>query len=144
MTTDALSATCRRCQRHTWDPAQFGKEDRMEQSDGFPCGGMFTDGEPNLIRPSAQEVLDLALPPNDSEASTVRGYLITLLSVIWTDGGDLKPFGNSGWQNDIYIPMVRAGWISGEFIDDYYVKKIDHVAGDALIGTAIRRLGKTS
>lgn len=39
----APSAVCGRCQRHTWAPTEFGKEDRMTQPDGFPCGGRFTD-----------------------------------------------------------------------------------------------------
>lgn len=40
---DAPEAVCLRCKRHTWAAAEFGKECRMTQPDGFPCGGRFTN-----------------------------------------------------------------------------------------------------
>jgi hypothetical protein len=40
---DAPEASCGRCGRKTWDPDQFGQEDRMTQPDGSPCGGRFSD-----------------------------------------------------------------------------------------------------
>lgn len=32
---------CGRCHRKTWFPDEVGKEDRMTQPDGYPCGGRF-------------------------------------------------------------------------------------------------------
>ena len=40
---DAPFAVCGRCGRHTWSEEEFGREDRMTQPDGYPCGGRFSD-----------------------------------------------------------------------------------------------------
>lgn len=37
---------CNRCHRATWDEDQFGRECRMTQPDGNPCGGMFQPSSP--------------------------------------------------------------------------------------------------
>jgi hypothetical protein len=46
--TDMLDAAplaeCGRCHRRTWSPSEVGREDRLTQPDGFPCGGMFSGG----------------------------------------------------------------------------------------------------
>ncbi len=92
-----------------------------------------------------RELLDLPLPSNDSGASTVRGYLVALLAGVWREeqGFDGKrPFGNSGWQTDVYVPMMRAGLISGRLEDDYYVMEMDYRAGGELILAAIKTLGE--
>jgi hypothetical protein len=94
-----------------------------------------------------QQLLDLPLPANDSGATTVRGYLIALLTEVWTDGEGFsgkRPFGNSGWETDLYIPMIRAGIIGGTFDDEsgYYLMTCDRQAGHALILGAIAALGE--
>ena len=38
---DAPFARCGRCGRKTWSTEEFGRECRMPQPDGFPCGGRF-------------------------------------------------------------------------------------------------------
>lgn len=91
-----------------------------------------------------QDLLDLALPENDAGAATVRDYLIELVRVLWREeaGFDSKrPFGNSGWQYDLYGPMVKAGMVSGEFDGDGDVVGCDIEAADKLIDTAILALG---
>jgi hypothetical protein len=63
-------------------------------------------------------ILDLPMRSNDAAASTVRVYLIRLLRAVWHDeeGFDGKrPFGNSGWQDEIYAELVRAGYLDGAF-----------------------------
>lgn len=101
-------------------------------------------------RPTPQQVLDLALPANDSGASTVRGYLIALLHDLWREEAAFhghSPFGNSGWQYDIYVPMARAGWITITFDDDdYYVMDFpaeEHRVAESLVLSAIRALGES-
>jgi hypothetical protein len=36
-------AVCNRCGRQTWAATEAGREDRMTQPDGNPCGGMFRE-----------------------------------------------------------------------------------------------------
>lgn len=67
------------------------------------------------------ELLDLELPENDSGEGTVGGYLLALLTELWREEEGFsgkRPFGNSGWQYDLYIPMIRAGAIDGISLDE--------------------------
>jgi hypothetical protein len=92
----------------------------------------------------ANRILDLRLDGNDADAATVREYLIALLSELWTGEQGFsgkRPFGNSGWQYDIYIPLMRAGMISGELDERGYVIEMDRVAGTQLVLRAIAALG---
>lgn len=91
-----------------------------------------------------RQVLDLELGDNDSGQPTVRGYLLRLLRDVWTEqeGFDGKrPFGNSSWDYDIKVPMLKAGLINGNLDSDGYVVDIDDTAAGALILAAIATLG---
>ena len=86
-----------------------------------------------------QELLDMPLPPNDANADTVRGYLIALLTELWREeeGFDCKrPFGNSGWQHDIYQPMADAGLIKDTWGD--------RAKAEQMVIEAIKALGEPS
>lgn len=94
---------------------------------------------------ASQLLLDLPLPDNDSRASTVHGYLVALLSALWCEGEEFsgkRPFGNSSWQYDLYVPMIRAGFIQGELDEDGYVEEADTETADRLILAAIASLGQ--
>ena len=96
----------------------------------------------------AERLLALELPPNDSGATTVRGYLIALLAAVWreTEGfSGKRPFGNSSWQCDLYAPMIKAGFVPGTLDEDGYLDGyFDEAPADALILAAIERLGQPS
>lgn len=65
----------------------------------------------------AMAVLDLPMGQNDADAATVRGYLKALLTKLWNEGEGFsgkRPFGNSGWEYDLYFPLVKAGRVAGE------------------------------
>jgi len=56
----------------------------------------------------------------EDETITVREYLHKLLETLWIEGegfSSKRPFGNSGWENDLIIPLVQAGFIEGKFSD---------------------------
>ena len=70
-----------------------------------------------MTAPTPAELLDMPLPQNDSGATTVRGYLKALLAELWREEEGFsgkRPFGNSGWQHDIYGPMAKAGLVAGD------------------------------
>jgi len=96
--------------------------------------------------PTPQQVLDLPLSPdNDSGAATVRGYLVKLLETLWREGEGFsgkRPFGNSGWEWDLHIPLVSAKFIGGAFDEDGYLDWCDDEAGNKLILAAIKALGE--
>jgi hypothetical protein len=96
---------------------------------------------------TARSVLDLPLPDNDAGAGTVRDYLIELLSLVWEHEQSFngkRPFGNSGWQYDIYVPLVRAGILPGN-LDEYdELNDFDHREADKLILAAIAEMGRVN
>jgi hypothetical protein len=101
-----------------------------------------------MSTPTPQQILDLPLDYNDADAATVREYLVTLLAVIWDDGDDLNPFGNSGWKWDLFRALVKAGYANNPFDEEgHYVtpnNDFDKRAAEKLIDSAIRALGAES
>ena len=67
----------------------------------------------------------------DSDAGsdlTVRDYLRTLLMTLWAEGEGFsgkRPFGNSGWEYDIYRPLIAGGFVPGALDEDGYVNTVD-------------------
>lgn len=81
-------------------------------------------------------------------AATVGEYFGHLLATLWSEGEGFsakRPFGNSGWQYDVYIALARAGLIDGLMLDENgYVDEFSpeaQRAADDLIVAAIRVLG---
>ena len=106
------------------------------------------DGWADQITPvRPHPVLDL---PVESEYTpgllTIRDYLIRLLSDLWKDGEGFngkRPFGYSGWESDLILPLVRAGLIPGTLdADGLYLETCDDKAGEELIAATIKYLGE--
>lgn len=92
---------------------------------------------------TGSEILNLPMKKNDAKAKTVKDYLRALLSKLWADGesfGGKRPFGNSGWEHDLYQPLLAAGLVKGEIDSDGYIETIDSKAADKLIFEAIAAL----
>jgi hypothetical protein len=90
-----------------------------------------------------ERVLDLPLGENDSGANTVRGYLLRLLLVLWDEQDGFsgkRPFGNSGWDYDLYKPLIEAGLVDGKFDEDGYIEEVDGRAAKRLIEDSITAL----
>lgn len=86
--------------------------------------------------PSGKGLLSALEVRFDSDAGddlTVRQYLHRLLATLWDEGEGFsgkRPFGNSGWEDDLYKPLIRAGFIPGKLDEDGYVEQVDaKVAG---------------
>lgn len=64
-----------------------------------------------------KQILDLPMAANDAEAATVRDYLKELLRSIWLEGEGFsgkRPFGNSGWEHEVYAAIAQAGLIQAK------------------------------
>lgn len=97
----------------------------------------------NVLTP--EQVLDLPMEKNDSGADTIRGYLVNLLAEVWEHQEGFsgkRPFGNGGWEYDLYLPLIKADVIHGALDDDGYFDHCDDRAGDAVIAAAIQALGE--
>jgi len=74
---------------------------------------------------------------------TVKGYLVNLLRSLWAEGEGFsgkRPFGNSGWEYDLYSALVSGGAIKGSLDDEGYLQDFDRQAGIDLIFDIINSL----
>lgn len=77
---------------------------------------------------------------NDAGATSVREYLRALLFTLWEEGEGFsgkRPFGNSGWEWELFRALVESKDIRGELDEDGYLQDCDEKAGHALIKQAI-------
>jgi hypothetical protein len=80
--------------------------------------------------------LDVRFDSDAGENLSVRDYLRVLLSTLWMKGEDFsgkRPFGNSGWECEIYQPLVAGGFIPGTLDEDGYVDSIDEKIAKAYV-----------
>lgn len=59
------------------------------------------------------DILYASLPINDANAVNIKDYFIKLLEILWIEGEGFsgkRPFGNSGWEYDLTIPLVEMGY----------------------------------
>lgn len=91
---------------------------------------------------SALDVLRCPMQQNDAGAATVRDYLKALLRTLWQEEEEFsgkRPFGNGGWQSEVYTALVREGLIDGEW-SEFEETEYDEVAGYAMVLQAIGEL----
>lgn len=85
-------------------------------------------------------MLSYPMSENDADARTVGHYLYTLLCTLWEEGEGFsgkRPFGNSGWEYDLYKPLIAGGFVSGELDEDGYIDFVDKESADELIFNCI-------
>jgi hypothetical protein len=88
-------------------------------------------------------VLDLPMGPNDANAATIRDYMKALLRKIVRQGESFsgkRPFGNSGWESDLFIPLVAAGLVPGAFGEGGYLDYCDEAAATVILLNAVKDL----
>lgn len=89
------------------------------------------------------DILAIPMQENDSGATTIRGYLKALLAALWKEGEGFsgkRPFGNSGWEYELYRELVAARAIPGTLDADGYLGEFDEKAGMKVILDAIEAL----
>ena len=67
------------------------------------------------------EVLDIKIESRDIGDTTLRGYLRQLLLTLWIEEEGFsgkRPFGNSGWQGDVEIALIKNGYVEGKIDKD--------------------------
>lgn len=87
-----------------------------------------------------ENVLNLRMKENDAYAETIRDYLEALLRALWQEGESFsgkRPFGNSGWEYDLYQPLIAAGLVGGEVDGNGDINECDTDAAYDLIDKAI-------
>lgn len=94
-----------------------------------------------------KDILDLPIEDSDIGTTTIRNYLKALLIELWEEESGFsgkRPFGNSGWKHDLFIPLVKAGIVDGRFEDygdgDEDLVDLDYDMADHTILMCIKAL----
>lgn len=90
-----------------------------------------------------RDLLNVPMGSNDADAATVGEYLTQLLLALWQykEGfSGKRPFGNSGWDYDLYLALMKAGLVEGTLDEFGYIYDVDEQAADALIEKAIKSM----
>lgn len=97
-------------------------------------GITYVPAQPVCANPEALEVRRFV---NDLDREvSLREYLHELLATLWKEGEGFsgkRPFGNSGWDWDVYGFLVKAGVISGQIDDDGWPEDFDKKAADKMM-----------
>lgn len=70
---------------------------------------------------------------------TIREYLGKLLHTLWEEGDRFsgkRPFGNSGWEYDLYTALAKAGAVTADLDEDDLLNSIsseERAKADALV-----------
>jgi hypothetical protein len=85
-----------------------------------------------------EAALEVRFDSDAGDQLTVRDYLCELLVQLWNENDSFSgkaPWGNSGWEYELYKPLVKAGFIAGELDEcgDLLVLGFDEKAAHAYV-----------
>lgn len=101
---------------------------------------------------TGRQVLDTPMPTNEggfangAGAATIGGYLIELLRTLWNEQEGFsgkRPFGESGWDDDIIKPLIVAGLLDGQLDEDGDVEDYVSAGLARLMSAAFAELSRT-
>jgi len=95
------------------------------------------------VEVTGKTILMLTMQENDAGATTIQDYLLLLLKNVWKYGEGFdgkRPFGNSGWEGELYQTLARADLITSARDEDGYYYDFDEAEGNRLISLAIEAL----
>lgn len=91
-----------------------------------------------------EQILSLVIDRSDAgNGITIKQYLKTLLATLWEEGESFsgkRPFGNSGWQFQLYKPLIKYGAVEGSIDEDGFIDAVDDQEADKIIALAIASL----
>lgn len=91
-----------------------------------------------------KEILNARVEGGEIGTCTVRDYLLTLLETLWEEKDGFsgkRPFGDSGWEWDLYTALVTAGLLDGLIDEDGFLAEFKAAdQADEMIAEAIASL----
>lgn len=84
--------------------------------------------------------LELRFDSDIGENKTIRDYLHAILIGVWTEGEGFsgkRPFGNSGWEYDLYEPLIKAGFVKGKIDPQGCVDSVDKAQANEIVSDLI-------
>lgn len=89
-----------------------------------------------------KDILELKINNSDFDKDlTIKGYLCLLLDKLWKEEerfSGKRPFGNGGWKNDLYVPLVKAKVVKGSFNEDGWMEDCDSKKANKIIFDCIK------
>jgi hypothetical protein len=90
------------------------------------------------------EIFKLPMQPgNDADATTIGDYFKTLMIDLWEQGEGFsgkRPFGNSGWEYEVYWALGMAGLVEMSLDEDGFIQKLDTGTAHSVIRDALQEL----
>lgn len=89
------------------------------------------------------DIINAPMQENDANAKTIGEYLRTLLLTLWEEQEGFsgkRPFGNSGWDYELYIALINCGAVDGQLDDDDYLESVDYRTADKTIYSVINAI----
>lgn len=90
---------------------------------------------------TTERILDIRFFSNDlNEELTISEYLKKLLTTLWIEEESFdskRPFGNSGWQYEIYGALIKEGVLSGTLDEEGFIDNFDQNEADEIMKTVI-------
>lgn len=80
---------------------------------------------------------------NDIGAKTIGEYFEKLLLTLWDEQEEFsgkRPFGNSGWEFDVYASLIAAGVVDGSLDEEGYVDEVAYSAANNIICETIKQI----
>ena len=83
-----------------------------------------------------KDYANIPMQKNDAGAETIGEYLKLLLLTLWDEEEGFsgkRPFGNSGWQHEVYTALLTARVVDGKLDEDGFVDEIDYYDADNIV-----------
>jgi hypothetical protein len=94
---------------------------------------------------TTNEILELKLTlASGGDEITIRQFFFELLKTLWIEQecfDGKRPWGNSGWAFDVYVPLIKAGLVKGKLDEDGYISELnDDAAKEFVLQNIIKPL----
>lgn len=89
------------------------------------------------------DVLKFVYSKWDLGKCSIRHYLVELAKQCWIEEeffGGKRPFGNSGWQWDVYFALAEGGFVTGKKDDEGNWTDVDREKAEAIILACFEKL----
>jgi hypothetical protein len=91
-------------------------------------------GQSNMVETN---VLDLKFYSKDlGKNITIRQFFFELMEKLWLQQecfNSKRPFGNSSWDSDLIVCLIKNNLIKGELDEDEYINKYDNKEVDEFV-----------
>lgn len=91
-----------------------------------------------------EEILNLKFRSQDLYTEiSIRDYFKKQLSTLWMEGerfSGKRPFGNSGWDYEVYTCLIKNGVLPGHLDEDGWIEEFDENEGQILVQKLIQLL----